>query len=92
MSRHVIRDDGDYEVVVGWDPQLHSFFGVVHDKAATAKVLESDKDADEVLAAWVGLSPYAISDLQRLQREIIDYVTISVDDFALLAADKALNR
>ena len=50
MSRHIVRDDDEYEVVVGWDPPLQTFFAIVTD----AKIA---KQIDDAIAAGSPLDP-----------------------------------
>jgi hypothetical protein len=92
MSRHVVRSDGFYEVVVGWDPPLRTFFAQVFDREATAEALKADKDADEVMVVWTGVAPHEISNFPDLQRAVQEYAVIDMHTREALLADKALNR
>ncbi len=58
MSRHVITD-GPFEIAVGWDPPLQTFFGQVYDHRIT--------DPDRQLVLWVGADERLprVADLHR---------------------------
>lgn len=70
MSRIVLRDDDQFEVVVGYDGPLQTFFAQVYDRAEFERRLKADPDADEVLVLWEGTSPGAIQNV-RIVREMV---------------------
>lgn len=85
MSRIVVRDDVHYEVVVGWDAPLDSYFTIVYDVAAFKKALADDPDADEVIVLWEGASGAPIHDFRRIEELIEPYAKLSDRDRGLLA-------
>jgi hypothetical protein len=91
VSRHVLRDDDVAQVVVGWDPPLHTYFAQVFDVAAFKKELERDPDADVVLVLWEGLSPDAITSLDRLAVLVGQWALLDVDTRRLLEEERAAN-
>ena len=52
MSRHLIRDDRQFEVIVGWDPPLQTLFLQVYDKS---------RDEDLGPLVWRGCRPTTLS-------------------------------
>jgi len=83
MSRHTIECfSARFQLVVGWDRPLGSFFAQVEDLELT------DKDDDRVLV-WVGASYAEIPTPEALQPHIAQYAIISDDMLATLRADRA---
>lgn len=59
MSRHELPAADGFEVVVGWDPPLGTFFAQVWDRR-----VDEDDPAAEVL--WIGCTPGEIRDPQTV--------------------------
>lgn len=70
MSRHTIRDDDQYEVTVGYDDPLDTFFAQVFDVRASAR---ADED---VYALLVGQRPQEITDVTALAVSLERWVAI----------------
>jgi len=82
MSRYTIAaQDPCYEVIVGWDPPMQTFFGQVC--ATTA----DDEDAACVL--WVGLEVQALTTVAALQEVLQAYATLPAAVVAQLEHDQA---
>lgn len=75
---HTLRDDDHYLVVVGWDPDLETFYARVHDRAGgsaePAPVLSIGGRAHEIptisglittVSRFAEVSPLTISRLRR---------------------------
>ena len=83
MSRHTIECfSARFQLVVGWDRPLGSFFAQVEDLQL------SDEDEDRILV-WVGASYAEIATPEALQPHIAQYAIISDDMLATLRADRA---
>ena len=67
MSRYEIPSIAErWEVIVGWDPPLNTFFAQVYDR--------SIEDEDTQLIVWEGLDPrHPIHDIERVRRIVYPY-------------------
>ena len=84
MSRYAIPlDDRRFEVIVGWDPPLDTFFAQVFDTTVAA---EEDDAACEL---WIGDDLQAITTVAALQDAIQAYATLPPDIVVRLRHDQA---
>jgi hypothetical protein len=82
MSRYTIAShDPRYEVIVGWDPPMRTYFGQVF-----VTTIEEDDDAACVL--WVGLEVQALTTVAALQDALQAYATLSAAVVAQLEHDQ----
>lgn len=89
MSRHVIRKDDSFEVVVGYDGPLKTFFAQVYDVKATREAEKDDPLADEVMVLWEGVKPDEIASVHDLAKLVEPYALITEDMFATLYLDRS---
>jgi hypothetical protein len=83
MSRHKIEPFAKrFEVTVGWDRPMNTFFAQVEDREVT------DEDSDPVIV-WVGTSHSEILRPEALQHHVAKFVTISQEMIDTLHADRA---
>ena len=61
MSRHAVDLPGGRTLVLGWDPPLQTFFGVLR---------ASDQDEDDEPLLWVGTDLHELYDLDDLARAL----------------------
>jgi hypothetical protein len=81
MSRHRIpHPNPAYEIIVGWDNPLGSFFCQVVDESVPM-------DEDHVLY-WRGTTPGAIPTVDALAEIMSDYVTLTYAEKVRLAQDQ----
>jgi hypothetical protein len=73
--------DPRYEVIVGWDPPLQSFFGQV--------LLTTVEEEDAACVLWVGLEVQALTTVAALQDALQAYATLPADVVAQLEHDQA---
>jgi len=84
MSRYVIPpDDRHFQVIVGWDAPLTTFFAQVFDTT-----VEAEED-DAACVLWVGGDLQAITTVATLQDALQAYATMPADVVALLQHDQA---
>jgi hypothetical protein len=82
MSRHMISSSSPrFEIIVGWDRPLNSYFAQVRDLKAV--------DEDDALVVWVGASFSEIETPEALQPHISRYAIIPREILAVLRADRA---
>ena len=86
MSRHTIRKDEQFEVVVGWDDPLGTFFGQVFDVQAGGGA------DDDVFLVMVGYKPGGITDLAGLQEAVASYASIPTNMCLTLLAEQENRR
>ena len=67
MSRHTIRDDAQFEVVVGWDPPLDTLFLQVYDKSL---------DEDMGPRLWRGIPPDTIRNLEQFRALVTEWAPL----------------
>lgn len=72
MSRHVLRQDDVYTVVVGYDDTLDTYFAQVYDATATA----GRPDADEVLLVNTGDRPQEVTDPMDVIASVREYLDV----------------
>lgn len=89
MSRHVIRDDDSYEIAVGWDPPLRTYFAQVYDKEAFREALEGNAHADEVLTVWIGGKEPWIKEPEGLIVALAPYVKLDDEMLLTLREDQS---
>lgn len=80
MSRHTIPSfDQRYEIVVGWDFPMNTYF---------AQVIDSEAGADEDhCCVWIGLSFDEIQNPEELRAPIATYGILTDDVIAILRAE-----
>jgi hypothetical protein len=81
MSRHTLRDDDKFEVVVGWDPPLATYFLQVFDKGKAS-------GDDEGLIVWKGVPPESIRDLHKLKTLTTEWADLEDGMVHILAAER----
>lgn len=69
MSRHTLRDDDKFEVVVGWDRPLSTYFLQVYDKRRAS-------GDDEGLIVWKGLPPESIRSLPKFRDLVVEWADL----------------
>lgn len=85
MSRHEITPkEARYEVTVGWDRPLRTYFAQVRD-------LEVVGEGGDDLVLWAGTWDRAIPDRSHLQSIIKRYAILSDDMLDTLLKDRVLN-
>lgn len=82
MSRHLVRDDEQYKVVVGWDPPLQTFFAQVHDLS---------KDEEERIILWLGTRPDELPTPNVVATTIAPWAQLPDELFIGLCWDKEQN-
>jgi hypothetical protein len=84
MSRYAIPpDDQRFQVIVGWDAPLTTFFAQVF-----VTTVEAEED-DTACVLWVGDDVQAITTVAALQDALQGYATMSPDIVARLQHDQA---
>lgn len=83
MSRHSIAAPPPYEVSVGWDRQMRSFFAQVVDPSK-----EENDEEDGQVVLWVGASFDEIKTIGALDNAIRPYATIDEAMRAILWDDQ----
>jgi hypothetical protein len=73
------------EIVIGWDPPLHTFFGYVRDLAI------DDGEADPIIF-WVGISAREIQTVQDLVRLFEPWAWIPIELRQTLEKDAQADR
>ena len=82
MSRYAIApQDPRYEVIVGWDPPMQTYFGQVF-------LLTIEED-DTACVLWVGLEVQALTAVAALQAALQAYATLPAAVVAQLEHDQA---
>ena len=82
MSRYAIAaQDPRYEVIVGWDPPMQTYFGQVF--------LMTIEEDDEACVLWVGLEVQALTTVAALQEVLQAYATLPAAVVAQLEHDQA---
>jgi hypothetical protein len=92
VSRRIVRSDDKFEVVVGWDPPLRTFFVQVYDVAAFAEAIAADPDANYVMPLWKGFDPGEVPTPEDAARLVEPWVTLSEQQLVTLRNDKEANR
>jgi len=92
MSRHVLRSDDSYTVVVGYDDPIDSYFAQVYD----IKAEKADPDGYEHLVVQTGDRPCEVTDAIVCIESVASYINLDGDrvrEIALqLHADRAHRR
>ena len=80
MSRRTILAlDPKHEVIVGWDPPMTTFFGIVYDRS---------RDEHDQIIEWVGAQQVSeVTDLPTFCRIMAPYADIGMSMQLLLHAD-----
>ena len=82
MSRYTIpAQDPRYEVIVGWDPPMQTYFGQVF--------LITTEEDDTACVLWVGLEVQALTTVAALQDALQAYATLPAAVVAQLEHDQA---
>lgn len=85
MSRHGIpAKDSKYQVVVGWDAPMRTYFAHVRDLNTGRR--------DPTLILWLGGTSDEIQSVSLLSTKLQDYATISDSMVETLWEDKRLRR
>ncbi len=80
MSRHIVQArDKKYEIVLGWDSPLNTYFAQVYDR--------SIEDEDDQLILWEAGTPKPIHDLEQLTRIVWKYAVVPQDILTRLYRD-----
>jgi hypothetical protein len=83
MSRYTIPANSDqYEIVVGYDPALKSFFAALWDYE------ECDPDEDRP-TRWIGYEPRQVTSVDDLAAWLAGYATLGPRWRSLLEGDQA---
>ena len=83
MTRYSIDPfSGRFEITIGWDRPLNSFFAQVHDLEV------SDDDEGDPVVVWVGATHSEILTPEALQLHIARYGTIPDEIMQTLRADR----
>ncbi|WP_234729992.1 hypothetical protein [Acidocella facilis] len=83
MSRHNIPAfDKRYEIVVGWDWPMRTYFAQVHDNEAT--------EDENLVPIWIGTSFDEILTPEELVKPIAPYGALQDNVIAILHADRGL--
>lgn len=69
--------DAVHEVMVGWDPQMNTFFAHVIDQTK-----DEDEEGRDVL--WIGCDPNEIHDVEVLRAKLQNYALLSEDILSTL--------
>ena len=86
MSRYKIpADDPRYDVIVGWDDPLETYFATVFDPTV-------DEDDDAACVFWMGTALRALLTVDALQDCLQAYATIPPAVRAQLHQDRANTR
>jgi len=84
MSRHdLIPFSKQYDVTVGWDPPMETFFAQVED------LILARQGNDDAILVWVGTSFREILRPEDLAVHVARYATLTDEDLAILRADRA---
>ena len=88
MSRHELAAKvPNCAVVVGWDPPLATFFGIVYDTARPSP--ESERGT---IVRWVGTGLHELGSLDDLVPLIEPYAEIPCDLRHVLLSDRRLGK
>ena len=84
MSRHdLIPFSKQYDVTVGWDPPMETFFAQVED------LILARQGNDDAMVVWFGTSFRDILRPEDLAVHVAQYATLTDDYLAILRADRA---
>jgi hypothetical protein len=84
MSRHdLIPFSKQYDVTIGWDPPLETFFAQVEDLTLARQ------DDDNAMVVWVGTSYREILRPEDLATHVTKYAVLTDQDLETLRADRA---
>lgn len=90
MSRHVIRSDSAYTVVVGWDPPMGSYFAQVFDNERSQA--RRDADADDLPVLDLGDPWDVIDSTEALAGFVSEYATLDSTTQRTLIGDRRRDR
>ncbi len=79
MSRHIIqaREAARFEIIVGYDAPLHTFFAQVKDREVLARAEDDESSVDEdYFALWVGTSLNEIPTVESLANALAPYADL----------------
>lgn len=83
MSRHKLPTENPrYEVVVGWDPPLQTYF---------AQVFDAEGEEDDQPFIWLGADGRFVP-WSEIAAALAPYASVSRELMAALAEDRKLNR
>lgn len=86
MSRYELRNDAYYEVVVGYDDPLGTFFSQVYD------VTEGNRQGDDVLVYQTGTRPAQVTSVEECLVGVAQWVNVDADRLAEVAAALARDK
>ena len=87
MSRYTIPpNDRRFQVIVGWDAPLTTFFAQVFDMTVDAE------EDDTACVLWVGADLQALTTVAAVQDALQAYATMSLEIVARLQHDQATTR
>jgi hypothetical protein len=84
MSHHIVRDDTEFKVVVGWDPPLQTFFVQVHDQTV--------EDEEKKTIVFEGTCPGEYVYPMEVKRRVRDWVALDDQMLMTLYSDRELDR
>ncbi len=88
MSRHLIRSDEQFEVVVGYDDPLDTYFVQVYDIPAQ----KADPDGEDVLIVWAGEMPAEITDVYVVVALVAPYKKMNEAEIEGLRMERGNRR
>jgi len=84
MSRHVVREDEAFQVVIGWDPPLQTFFVQVHD--------QTEPDEEKRTIVFEGTRPGQFEQPWDVKRRVKQWVNLDDTLLITLRHDQVENR
>jgi hypothetical protein len=75
VSRHTLRSDERWEVVVGYDPPLDTYFCQVYDMQAS----------EEEPIVWTGVGPQELTNVRAALEPLREFVDLSPEEWDKLA-------
>jgi hypothetical protein len=69
VSRHVLRSDARWEVVVGYDPPLDTYFYLVY----------ADDEEDPIV--WTGVGPQELTNVRSALEPLREFVDLSPEEW-----------
>lgn len=89
MSMHEIpARDSKYEVVVGWDQPMNTYFAHVKDTT----ISEGDEEERDLIVLWLGGTFDEILTVSLLSTKLYEYAEITGEMVRTLFEDKQLRR
>jgi hypothetical protein len=79
MSRHCIATE-PFEIVVGWDPPLQTFF---------LQILDLTRDEEQEIVLWLGTRPGELPTVADLEAALASHATLTPELRQTLEEEKA---